>query len=94
MEQEKIILTHVITPQGELQLQQWVESDKKEKPVYEIIFNGVFLMASYNELSEKALATLAIEPLASERQDYAFWSVALALVILSGLLSIVTEFRP
>jgi len=69
MEQEKIILTHVITPQGELQLQKWVKSDKKEKPVYEIIFNGVFLMASYNGLSEKALATLAIEPLASERQD-------------------------
>jgi spermidine synthase len=69
MEQEKIILTHVISPQGELQLQQWVEAGEKNKPVYEIIFNGVFLMASYNKLSEKALATLAIEPLTSERKD-------------------------
>ena len=69
MEQEKIILSHVITPQGELQLQQWVETDEKNQPVYEIIFNGVFLMASYNEISEKELATLAIEPLSSERQD-------------------------
>jgi spermidine synthase/Fe-S-cluster containining protein len=69
MEQEKIILSRVITPRGELQLQQFVEIDEKTHPVYEIIFNGVFLMASYNELSEKELATLAIEPLASERQD-------------------------
>jgi len=69
MEQEKIILTHVITPQGELQLQQWVETDKKDKTVYEVIFNGIFLMASYNELSEKALATLAIELLDSERHE-------------------------
>jgi spermidine synthase len=69
MEHEKIILTRVVTPQGELQLQQWLETDEKNQPVYEIIFNGVFLMASYNELSEKELATLAVEPLASERQD-------------------------
>lgn len=69
MEQEKIILTRLITPQGELQLQQLAETDEKNHPVYEIIFNGVFLMASYNELSEKSLAALAIEPLASERQD-------------------------
>ena len=69
MEQEKIILTRVITPRGELQLQQWSGSDEKNHPVYEIIFNGVFLMASYNELSEKELAYLAIEPLESKRQD-------------------------
>jgi spermidine synthase len=69
MQQEKIILSHVITSQGELQLQQWVETDEKNQPVYEIIFNGVFLMASYNEIPEKELATLAIEPLASERHD-------------------------
>ncbi len=69
MGQEKIVLSRVVTPQGELQLQQLVEIDEKNHPVYEIIFNGVFLMASYNELSEKKLATLAIEPLASERQD-------------------------
>jgi spermidine synthase len=69
MEQEKIILTRVITPRGELQLQKRVGPDEKDHPVYEIIFNGVFLMASYNELSEKELAYLAIEPLASKRQD-------------------------
>ncbi len=57
------------TPRGELQLQQWVQTDEKNQPVYEIIFNGVFLMASYNQLSEKELATLAIELLALERQD-------------------------
>lgn len=69
MKREKIILSRVMTPQGELQLQQWVESDEKNHPVYEIIFNGVFLMASYNELSEKQLAYLAIEPLTLERRD-------------------------
>ena len=69
MEQEKIILNRVVTPRGELQLQQGSGSDEKNHPVYEIIFNGVFLMASYNELSEKELAYLAIEPLASKRQD-------------------------
>lgn len=69
MEQGKVVLERVITPHGELQLQQWPDHDKNNLPVYEIIFNGVFLMASYNELSEKALATLAIEPLASVRDD-------------------------
>lgn len=69
MQQERIILSRVTTPNGELQLQQWEETDKKDQPVYEIVFNGVFLMASYNELTEKKLAALAIEPLASERQD-------------------------
>ena len=69
MEQDKVILSRVTTPHGELQLQRWNETDEKGQPVYEVIFNGVFLMASYNELSEKALATLAIEPLASNRQN-------------------------
>ncbi len=69
MEQGKVILSRVTTPHGELQLQRWTETDEKGQPVYEVIFNGVFLMASYNELSEKALATLAIEPLTSDRQD-------------------------
>lgn len=69
MVQEKIILSRGVTPRGEIQLQQLVESDEKNRPVYEIIFNGVFLMASYSELSEKKLATLAIEPLAWKRQD-------------------------
>jgi spermidine synthase len=68
MKQEKIILARETTPQGEIQLQQWVAINSTGQPVYEIIFNGVFLMASYNERSGKAVATLAIEPLVGERQ--------------------------
>lgn len=67
MEKNKIVLARETTPHGEIQLQQWIEPDSPDRPVYEVIFNGVFLMASYNERSEKALATLAIEPLAGER---------------------------
>jgi spermidine synthase len=66
MEVEKVVIERATTPQGELQLQQWLRP-AGEKPVYEIIFNGIFLMASYNERSEKALAALAIEPLESVR---------------------------
>jgi spermidine synthase len=66
--QEKIVLAREITPQGEIQLQQWIDTDGSGQPVYEIIFNGVFLMASYNERAEKAVATLAIEPLAGKRR--------------------------
>jgi spermidine synthase len=68
MKQEKVVLAREITPQGEIQLQQWIETNETGQPAYEIIFNGVFLMASYNERSGKAVATLAIEPLAGERQ--------------------------
>lgn len=68
MEQEKLIVERATTPQGELQLQQWCHPGGR--PVYEIIFNGVFLMASYNERSERALATLAIKPLASVGEGF------------------------
>jgi spermidine synthase len=68
MRQEKVVLAREMTPQGEIQLQQWIGTDGPGQPVYEIIFNGVFLMASYNERAEKAVATLAIEPLAEEGQ--------------------------
>ncbi len=68
MKQEKVVLARETTPWGEIQLQQWIETDGPGQPVYEIIFNGVFLMASYNERSGKAVATLAIEPLAGERR--------------------------
>lgn len=64
MDQGKIILSRRNTPRGELQLQRWAASDE-DRPVYEIIFNGVFLMATYNERSEKALARLAVGPLKS-----------------------------
>jgi len=68
MKQEKVVLARETTLQGEIQLQQWIETNGTGQPVYEIIFNGVFLMASYNERAGKAVATLAIEPLAGERQ--------------------------
>ena len=68
MKQEKVVLARETTHRGEIQLQQWIETDGPGQPVYEIIFNGVFLMASYNERSGKAVATLAIEPLAGERR--------------------------
>jgi spermidine synthase len=68
MKKEKVVLARETTSQGEIQLQQWIETEGSGQPVYEIIFNGVFLMASYNERSGKAVATLAIESLAGERQ--------------------------
>ena len=58
MKHEKVVLARETTPQGEIQLQQWIETDDPGQPIYEIIFNGVFLMASYNERAEKAVATL------------------------------------
>lgn len=64
---KKVVLARELSPLGEIQLQQWVEAGSGQ-PVYEVIFNGVFLMASYNERSEKAVATLAIEPMAEERR--------------------------
>jgi len=60
---EKEVLSRITTSRGELQLQRWVAPDSPEKYIYEIIFNGIFLMASYNEHSSRAAATLAIEPL-------------------------------
>jgi spermidine synthase len=68
MEQEKVVIERATTPRGELQLQQRF-LPTEERPVYEIIFNGIFLMASYNQRSERSLATLAIEPLKSARHN-------------------------
>jgi len=39
MEPEKVILSHVVTPNGELQLQQWMDINGDNRAVYEIIFN-------------------------------------------------------
>jgi spermidine synthase len=52
------VLAREETPRGEIQLQR---RDNGE-PIFEIIFNGVFLMASDNRLSASQLATLALEP--------------------------------
>jgi spermidine synthase len=59
----KKVLSRVTTPHGEVQLQQVLDHGDSDLPVYEIIFNGVFLMASYNMRSEKELARHAIDPL-------------------------------
>lgn len=48
------VLAHQTTPNGEFQLQ------RREGDVYELIYNGMFLMASYNEPSARALAELAL----------------------------------
>jgi spermidine synthase len=48
------VLARQTTQNGEFQLQ------RRGEDVYELIYNGVFLMASYNEPSARALATLAL----------------------------------
>lgn len=63
MYSEKEIISRVTTSQGDLQLQRWMASGDPDEVIYEIIFNGVFLMASYNIYSSEAAATLALEPL-------------------------------
>ena len=49
----RLILARVRTPTGEWQLQ-------RRDAHYEIICNGVFLMASYNRASDRSLATVAL----------------------------------
>jgi spermidine synthase len=55
------VLERVTTPRGELQLQR--RGDQ-----YEIIENGVFLMATYNGESERLLITAALDAAASPRR--------------------------
>jgi len=49
----RLILARVRTPTGEWQLQ-------RRDGHYEIVCNGVFLMASYNRASDRSLATVAL----------------------------------
>jgi len=49
---------------GEIGLRHGLGPDGQ--PAYEIILNGVFLMASYHRRSEQALAELALAPLAGQ----------------------------
>ena len=58
MDAERIVLERRETPRGEIQLQQRQTPDGGT--ALEIILNGVFLMASYNRASERALARLAL----------------------------------
>lgn len=55
------VLERVTTPRGEIQLQRRGEQ-------YEIISNGVFLMATYNGESERLLVTAALDAAASPRR--------------------------
>ena len=54
MYQSPIVIERALTENGEIQLQ-------KRGSDYEIIFNGTFLMATYNGDSEKLLVRWAIE---------------------------------
>jgi len=56
---KRIVLARHATPEGELQLQQLPLPDGSI--AFEIISNGVFLMASYNQISERALARCVLE---------------------------------
>ena len=51
---ERVVIARQATFDGEIQLQRRALPDGS--PVFEIISNGVFLMASYNQLSARALA--------------------------------------
>lgn len=54
------------TTYGELQLQRRAAAEAGGRMAYEIILNGVFLMASYNRASAVALSRLALGPLLGE----------------------------
>lgn len=66
MDSERIVLDRRVTTLGEIQLQQRQTPDGRM--ALEIILNGVFLMASYNRASERALAQLALQPGATGRR--------------------------
>lgn len=59
---ERVVIAREDTLRGELQLQ------RRGDDVYEIIYNGVFLMASYNEPSARALAELALARVPFQRR--------------------------
>jgi len=58
---EAVVLAREETERGEVVLRR--REGAGGEPVYEIIFNGVFLMASTNAPSARALARLGLEPL-------------------------------
>ncbi len=58
------VLDRELTESGEIQLQ------RRGKGIFEIIWNGVFLMASYNDRSEKILAQRAIENLLPKEDGF------------------------
>jgi spermidine synthase len=56
---KRVVLARHLTSSGEIQLQQRPLPDGS--PAFEIISDGVFLMASYNQVSARALARYALE---------------------------------
>jgi len=58
---ERVVLARHVTPSGEIQLQQRPLPDGSL--AFEIISDGVFLMASYNRVSERVLARHALKGL-------------------------------
>ena len=72
---DRIVLARQATTRGEIQLQQRLLSDGTS--VYEVISNGVFLMASYNQRSEWALARVALQSIQA--------NTAPSLVLVGGL---------
>ena len=58
---QRIVLVRYTTPTGEIQLQQRPLADGAL--AFEIIVDGVFLMASYNQASERAVARYALDAL-------------------------------
>lgn len=60
---ERVVLARTVTPRGEIQLQ------RRGEGVYEFILNGVFLMASYNAPSSRALAELALARVPEGRRN-------------------------
>jgi len=61
--EERVVLARTVTPRGEIQLQ------RRGEGVYEFILNGVFLMASYNAPSSRALAELALARVPARRNN-------------------------
>jgi spermidine synthase len=64
---QRVVLARHPTPTGEIQLQQRPLADGSL--AFEIIVDGVFLMASYNQTSERALAHCALDALLPQAQS-------------------------
>ena len=66
MSERNVVLAREETERGEVALRRRVGADGDS--VYEIIFNGLFLMSSTNAPSARQLAYLGLEPLRERRE--------------------------
>lgn len=64
---EREVIARHATEEGVIQLQRRQQADGS--PAYEIIVDGVFLMASYNQASERALAERALPAILARPRD-------------------------